>query len=172
MCIPGSQTFNISVPNKHVTFEGWKLKVKVKLLNCVQLFGTPGTVAYQAPLSVHGIFQAKVLEWVAWWKPTNDNFDNKGTSFYSWKYLYVVVYIFIYLTSCIFTTVRTSNILQKNSNKLFGQTLTLLNESDKWIGWRTEVSRAGKTLRWYPNGSVLHYTHTQTHRRHNIKSDH
>ena len=31
--------------------------VKVKLLSCVQLFGTPWVVA-------HGIFQARVLEWV------------------------------------------------------------------------------------------------------------
>ena len=28
------------------------MKVKVKLLSCVQLFGTPGTMAYQAPLSM------------------------------------------------------------------------------------------------------------------------
>ena len=35
------------------------MKVKVKLLNLVQLFVTPWTVAY------HGIFQARVLEWVA-----------------------------------------------------------------------------------------------------------
>ena len=36
-------------------------------LSCVQLFATPWTVAYQAlrSLSVHGIFQARVLEWVA-----------------------------------------------------------------------------------------------------------
>ena len=41
-------------------------KVKVKLLSHVQLFGTPWTVAYQAPqATVHGIFQARVLEWVA-----------------------------------------------------------------------------------------------------------
>ena len=30
----------------------------------VQLLGTPWTAAHQAPL-VHGIFQARVLEWVA-----------------------------------------------------------------------------------------------------------
>ena len=40
------------------------LTVKVKLLSRVQLFVTPWTVAYQAPLSI-GIFQARVLEWVA-----------------------------------------------------------------------------------------------------------
>ena len=39
-------------------------KVKVKLLSHVQLFATLWTVAYQAPLSIHGIFQARVLEWV------------------------------------------------------------------------------------------------------------
>ena len=40
---------------------------EVKLLGRVQLFATPWTVAYQAlrSLSVHGIFQARVLEWVA-----------------------------------------------------------------------------------------------------------
>ena len=42
------QRFNISLP-------------KVKLLSRVQLFATPWT----AGSSVHGIFQARVLEWVA-----------------------------------------------------------------------------------------------------------
>ena len=43
------------------------MKVKVKSLSHVRLFATPWTVAYQAlrSLSVHGIFQARVLEWVA-----------------------------------------------------------------------------------------------------------
>ena len=37
----------------------------MKSLSRVRLFAIPWTVAYQAPLSVHGIFQARVLEWVA-----------------------------------------------------------------------------------------------------------
>ena len=37
----------------------------VKWLSHVQLFVTPWTVAYQAPSLVHGIFQVRVLEWVA-----------------------------------------------------------------------------------------------------------
>ena len=41
-----------------------KVKVKVKSLSRVPLFPTPWTVAYQAPAS-HGIFQARVLEWIA-----------------------------------------------------------------------------------------------------------
>ena len=41
----------------------WKWKVKVTSLSRVQLFETPWTAAYQAPLSI-GIFQARVLEWV------------------------------------------------------------------------------------------------------------
>ena len=40
-------------------------KVKVKSLSPVRLFATPWTVAYQAPPSMDGIFQARVLEWVA-----------------------------------------------------------------------------------------------------------
>ena len=36
----------------------------MKSLSRVRLFATPWTVAYQAPV-VHGIFQARVLEWVA-----------------------------------------------------------------------------------------------------------
>ena len=36
--------------------------MKVKLLSCVQLFGAPWTVAYQAPLSMG--LQARILEWV------------------------------------------------------------------------------------------------------------
>ena len=38
--------------------------VCVHALSHVQLFATPWTVAHQAP-SVHGIFQARILEWVA-----------------------------------------------------------------------------------------------------------
>ena len=38
-------------------------KVKVKWLSCVQLFGTPWTGLPGS--SVHGIFQARVLEWAA-----------------------------------------------------------------------------------------------------------
>ena len=38
--------------------------MKVKSLSCVRLFANPWTVACQAPL-VHGIFQARGLEWVA-----------------------------------------------------------------------------------------------------------
>ena len=41
-----------------------KVKVKVKSLSRVQLFATPWTVAYQAPV-LHGILQARILEWVA-----------------------------------------------------------------------------------------------------------
>ena len=40
-------------------------RVKVKSLSCVQLFVTPWTVAYLPGSSVYGIFQARVLEWVA-----------------------------------------------------------------------------------------------------------
>ena len=42
---------------------------KVKSLSRVQLFATPWTVTYQAPpsmgFSLHGILQARILEWVA-----------------------------------------------------------------------------------------------------------
>ena len=45
------------------------MKGEVKLLSRVRLFATPRTVAYQAlrSLSVHGVFQARVLEWVPIW---------------------------------------------------------------------------------------------------------
>jgi len=39
--------------------------MKVKSLSRVRLFATPWTIAYQALPSVTGIFQARVLEWVA-----------------------------------------------------------------------------------------------------------
>ena len=42
--------------------------VHVFVFNCSRLFGTPWTVAHQAP-SVHGIFQARILEWVAFPSP-------------------------------------------------------------------------------------------------------
>ena len=41
------------------------MKVKVKWLNHVQLFATPWTVVSIHGSSVHGIFKARVLEWVA-----------------------------------------------------------------------------------------------------------
>ena len=45
------------------------VKVKVKSLSHVWVFATPWTRAHQAPLSlgfsVHGILQARILEWVA-----------------------------------------------------------------------------------------------------------
>ena len=41
------------------------LTSEVKSLSHVWLFATLWTVAYQAPPSIHGIFQARVLEWVA-----------------------------------------------------------------------------------------------------------
>ena len=48
---------------------GWlkstgKVKVKVKSLNHFWPFATPWTVAYQVS-SIHEIFQARILEWVA-----------------------------------------------------------------------------------------------------------
>ena len=48
----------------HFLLQCMKGKVKVKSLSHVRLFATPWTIAYQAPV-VHGIFQARVLEWVA-----------------------------------------------------------------------------------------------------------
>ena len=39
--------------------------MKVKSLSRVRLLATPWTAAYQAPPSIHGIFQARVLEWGA-----------------------------------------------------------------------------------------------------------
>ena len=41
------------------------MKVKVKSLSRVRLFATPWTAGRAMRLSVHGIFQARVLEWVA-----------------------------------------------------------------------------------------------------------
>ena len=41
------------------------VNVKVKSLSRVLLFVTPWTVAHQAPPSMHGILQARILEWVA-----------------------------------------------------------------------------------------------------------
>ena len=38
---------------------------EVKSLSRVQLFAIPWTVAYHVPPCIHGIFQARILEWVA-----------------------------------------------------------------------------------------------------------
>ena len=40
------------------------MKVKVKPLSCVQFFATPMDCSLTGS-SIHGIFQARVLEWVA-----------------------------------------------------------------------------------------------------------
>ena len=44
---------------------GKQLHMHTQLLSCVRLSLTPWTVAYQAPLEVHGSFQARILGWVA-----------------------------------------------------------------------------------------------------------
>ena len=44
--------------------KSFKERKKVKSLSHVQLFATPWTVAYLPGSSIHGIFQARVLEWV------------------------------------------------------------------------------------------------------------
>ena len=49
---------------------------KVKSLNGVQLFATPWTVALPGS-SIHGIFQARILEWVAISSP--GDLPNPGT---------------------------------------------------------------------------------------------
>ena len=54
---------NIKIYTAHTPFN-FALKVKVKSLSHVQLFVTPRTVSLPCS-SVHGIFQARVLEWVA-----------------------------------------------------------------------------------------------------------
>ena len=41
------------------------MKVKVKLLSRVQLFVTPWTDYSLPGSSIHGIFQARILDWVA-----------------------------------------------------------------------------------------------------------
>ena len=49
-------------PHNKVSGNGiMKVKVKVKLLSCVQLFATP----CPSGSSIHGILQARVLQWVA-----------------------------------------------------------------------------------------------------------
>ena len=49
-----------------VKISSWNLKVKVKSLSYVRLFVTPWTVVTVTPgSSVHGVFQARVLEWIA-----------------------------------------------------------------------------------------------------------
>ena len=42
-----------------------KYCMSVSYFSCVLFFVTPGNVAYKAPLSMHGILQARILEWVA-----------------------------------------------------------------------------------------------------------
>ena len=42
-----------------------KYCMSVSYFSCALFFVTPGTVAYKAPLSMQGILQARILEWVA-----------------------------------------------------------------------------------------------------------
>ena len=55
-----SQKARHSAPVRHFVVK----RRKVKSLSHVQLFGTPWTVAVPGS-SVHGIFQARILEWIA-----------------------------------------------------------------------------------------------------------
>ena len=59
--MPGT-ALDVSCINDLILFS---CKVKVKSLSRVRLFSTSWTVAYQAPPPVHGIFQARILEWAA-----------------------------------------------------------------------------------------------------------
>ena len=47
----------------HFLLQCMKVKMKGKSLSRVRLCATPWTTAYQVPSSIHGIFQARVLEW-------------------------------------------------------------------------------------------------------------
>ena len=49
----------------HVIFFLILLPLLLSHLSCVRLCVTPWTAAYQAPPSSHGIFQVRVVEWVA-----------------------------------------------------------------------------------------------------------
>ena len=58
--------------------------------NRVQFHATPRTVTHQAPLtSIYGIFQARILEWVAF--PTPGNGPNPGIDLYLWHLLHWLV---------------------------------------------------------------------------------
>ena len=54
----GGRGFNLSVTRED-SVKKVKVKVKVKSLSPVRLFGIPWTAAY------HGILQARILEWIA-----------------------------------------------------------------------------------------------------------
>ena len=60
------------------------MKVKVKSLSRVRLFATPQTVAYHrlqpTGFSIHGIFQARVPEWVAISFPNPGIFPTQGSN--------------------------------------------------------------------------------------------
>ena len=57
------------------------LRVCVCSLSYVRLFSTPWTVARWAPLSVHGLNQARILEWLPFPAPGNlPSFGNKCAS--------------------------------------------------------------------------------------------
>ena len=43
----------------------FKCSCMLSHFSCVRLLVTPWTVACQAPPSIHGIFQARILEWAA-----------------------------------------------------------------------------------------------------------
>ena len=53
-------------------------EVKVKLLSCVRLFATPIDCSLPG-FSIHGIFQASVLEWVAISFPKGSSFPRDQT---------------------------------------------------------------------------------------------
>ena len=65
--LPGQDSISLT-PDKIVTSLREHQPLHVRTLSRfshVWLFATPWTVAHQAPLEVHGILQARILEWVA-----------------------------------------------------------------------------------------------------------
>ena len=73
----------------------WKVKVKVKSLSHIRLLATPWTACSLPSSSVHGIFQARVLEWGAiafsWWSQWE-----YGTSCHASTWALTSVLLFFY----------------------------------------------------------------------------
>ena len=59
--------------------------VYVLVTSHVRLFVTPWTVAYQAPFSVHGNLQAKILEWLA------ISFSRESSQSRDWTWVFCII---------------------------------------------------------------------------------
>ena len=136
-------------------------KLKCSLLRRVWLFATPGTVAWQAPLSM-GILQARILRWVAMpfsrWATKSKIFRICSFIGIVCQLDYYVYIVYTHLCVCVFNSLAVSTSLWP----LRLQPARLLCPWDSpgkntGAGWHALLQEIFPTQGWNP--SVLYLLH-------------